>query len=203
MRRRLFTILAALSLLLCAAVCALWARSYWVQDYVQYQVPKRGAGERGYREYGVRSDAGVIAVEYVDESPSPDDDAMGVLIEAEAGLRRFAMWGQIGANYADAKYRWFGIPMGYLSRHPLRTGFYSDDGPDEDLSKSYRTVWAPHWMPAALLAVLPLIVSRRRWREARRSARRRRCLCPACGYDLRASPERCPECGTTAPAATA
>ena len=29
--RRLFTILSALSLLLCVAVCVMWARSYWVE----------------------------------------------------------------------------------------------------------------------------------------------------------------------------
>jgi hypothetical protein len=54
---------------------------------------------------------------------------------------------------------------------------------------------APYW--AVLLAVVAPagLWLGRAWRGARVRRRRRMGLCPACGYDLRGTPERCPECG--------
>ena len=49
---------------------------------------------------------------------------------------------------------------------------------------------------AALLPVAWLVWLARRAFERRRPLKRQASgLCPACGYDLRASPGRCPECG--------
>ena len=56
------------------------------------------------------------------------------------------------------------------------------------------SVMVPHVYPIVLFAILPLA-----WLPGvtRRGRRHRRAgLCSECGYDLRASAERCPECGT-------
>jgi hypothetical protein len=72
---------------------------------------------------------------------------------------------------------------------PLRQFTYAFGG------RTMRFVVVPHWTLAAVFAVCPA-VRVRRW--ARRHARVRTGHCRACGYDLRATPERCPECGRTA-----
>lgn len=53
----------------------------------------------------------------------------------------------------------------------------------------------PYWSLLALTALLPTALLIARARRRRLTRRRERGLCARCGYDLRASPGRCPECG--------
>ena len=59
-----------------------------------------------------------------------------------------------------------------------------------------RTVQVSYWLLLMVSLVPGGIAAYRAAKAARRDRRRRRGLCVACGYDLRESKDRCPECGT-------
>jgi hypothetical protein len=61
-------------------------------------------------------------------------------------------------------------------------------------------VTVPHWFVAAAIAAPGAAFARRAAARRRRAAHG---LCQSCGYDLRATPGRCPECGTASPLALA
>lgn len=63
-----------------------------------------------------------------------------------------------------------------------------------DTDGSFLSVW-PFWLFLPFSFVLPAIWY---WRFRQRRLRRDLSLCPKCGYDLRATTDRCPECGILA-----
>jgi hypothetical protein len=80
---------------------------------------------------------------------------------------------------------WLCVPPRWWNR--LR--FFHEQGSTGPL---WHMVAFPHWFLLPFFAAMPLL-SVLRARTRRRRVREG--LCVNCGYDLRASPERCPECG--------
>jgi len=70
------------------------------------------------------------------------------------------------------------------------TGFVTQE-PKEKLRK----VFVPDWSLVIVFLLLPMWAARGFFRRATREGSG---LCERCGYDLRATPDQCPECGTIA-----
>jgi hypothetical protein len=59
---------------------------------------------------------------------------------------------------------------------------------------AWTEIRVPHWFVALVAAVPPVLWAGIWYRRRRRGPG----LCSVCGYDLRATPDRCPECGRIA-----
>jgi hypothetical protein len=84
---------------------------------------------------------------------------------------------------------------GAVDRRWLGAGWSSRQGWGAVGGDASSAAYVPWWL-IALLAATPLL--RRIYRHRRAALRRAAGQCAACGYDLRESPDRCPECGTAA-----
>ena len=74
-------------------------------------------------------------------------------------------------------------------------GAVSPAQPVEGVFLRRRWVAVRFWALALLLALVTAATARGTIRRVVGDRRRRRGLCPVCGYDVRATPRRCPECG--------
>jgi hypothetical protein len=125
--------------------------------------------------------------------------------------RGHLLWAKAPADRGEGGAEWYGHESGTGMQAALvwecvranaawNVAGFSYTG-NVDRSWPVRVLITPLWSLALLLGALPC---RRLLRSRRRRTRLRGNLCPACGYDLRATPGRCPECGhRPAAAATA
>jgi hypothetical protein len=195
-RRRLLNYATALSLLLCVAVCVLWVRSYWATDLFWWH----GITDEGDRCY-IRQDlveagrGGVGMSRSVRSGPRrPVDGGPSVREVAErVSIPFYRVWRPRYPNFYNRNGAW-------LDRAGFQFDYYVAWPDPDPLRPAHGWSWkvvVPCWALAAGTATLPAARAasrlRRRWRT------RGAGLCPTCGYDVRATPDRCPECGLLAP----
>jgi hypothetical protein len=177
MKRHVFNFLAAVSLLACAAVCVLWASSYLFVQGVRYgRVPFSAS---------VDSQQGLCRVDWTTHWPGLSYGLAGaqkVLTpeHRERGSGYFLR--ECGSRVGG--FGWGRETMPVVTLTPGGPG-----GPF--ILMTFNVLVVPHWFLAAATAVLPALWFLRR-RRGRHSGPG---VCRACGYDLRATPDKCPECG--------
>jgi hypothetical protein len=215
MKRRLGRALTALSLVVCVAATVGWGWSHRPATEPMEQFPAGGlAVEQSRGRMRLAVPLGRQDVSTRDLAPFPPkrltagEDSKwslrGTVMRTDANgnvtrIRNLNLWetatnrsfraesmDEMSAGVGFAGWRW-------------RTGRNSASAIDTDTQaavpfRKWALMDVPHGYVVALTAVAPV------WwigRFTRRRLRRGAGLCRSCGYDLRATPGRCPECGTT------
>jgi 4-amino-4-deoxy-L-arabinose transferase-like glycosyltransferase len=176
--RHLFTLCSASSLLLFVAVCVLWVRSYRVSDQLIW---RRIDGFRSLRT----AQGHVVLDLYLGDRTGGPADFYGLKYQRDS-VSPAGNEG-LGALNVDPGDTW-------IDWHRGGFAWYEWAPPDKRTRIAIGVT--PFWGIAAGTIVLPLAWTTLRLRSRIRRRRNKTSgLCPTCGYDLRASPERCPECG--------
>lgn len=174
---------AALLVVMAAFVAILWGRSYRFCEGISYA--KAHPVGVGITRDVISSQEGIIALTHVRR-------------DVQDSIPR--LWGDLGLHVSSdpvrpgvvlADARQFGHQLwGFGYVHQI-----AGPPPAGTDRLDCRRVLVPHWALLVVLVTIPLAESLRALRNRRRAVQGR---CTVCGYDLRATPDCCPECGTAA-----
>lgn len=171
---------AAGAVLLAVAAAALCIRSYRTSDGLV-----RWHDGRGYLLYSARGQLSV-EVSIQRDLLDPDFFPKWTLLHDAAPAHA------VGGLAADDPGRGWSFDVLGLAAVRSRGGISHPDPVTMTLYPARYGVGVPHLAVVAGLAAVAALAIRR----CRRIGRWRSVRCGACGYDLRATPGRCPECGT-------
>jgi len=194
MKRRLFNAMTVLSLLLSAAAAALWA----VGSHLAFVL-----------EFGPAADRWRLTAH---EHHIALDDMPRYMADMAESRRVLGRWLDQNRRrlephekrLSSARIQTMSDPRSAAAEFARATLDVEGLPPPPPIptARPPRDYAVPYWWLIAAGAALPfgrLAWVGLGWNRRRRSRRRAAGLCTACGYDLRATPGRCPECGQVPP----
>ena len=168
-----------------------WAKSYFFIDWIFYTRCSVAGHTLVHDQYHIRSSAGGVRFDLLRYTHTyvTDQEALQAraVYSPDDGLRWSVSFHPTYPSLGRAVrfgFDWQNAQRSYLTSKVAANAHIYD-------------LIVPYWTLALFVAALPALVLKRAL--ARRRLEKNQTLCQNCGYDLRASPERCPECGKVRP----
>jgi hypothetical protein len=188
MTRRLFNLAVVLSVLLCLGVAVLWIRSHLFQESLERRTAYSDAQLTEQRWLRFDSQKGKLYLGH-------GYHQVVKLLAAEVTspphwrYRRYPL-SPVSASVGDGP--------AWLDRLGISRFVLSSKQLDPTGAGMVDYTWGlrfDYWLLLVMALMVSGMVVLARHRETLAARRLRARLCPNCGYDLRESPDRCPECG--------